>query len=168
MKSKAIAYFCAVIGIAIWLNPSLHGAVVANKDSLRNLNGVRVEVDIDALLANDGLNANQIRTDVAAELKRAGIRILSESEWRSISGRPLLLIQVPGKKIQENWKFYTYAINLQLLQDVQLVRDLQIEPLSASTWFHQLAGHGYIDDIRVRIIEVIEIFTNAFRTANPQ
>jgi len=168
MKSNAIAYFFAVIWVANWLSPSLQATVVGNKDSLRNLNGVRIEVDIDALLINDGLNANQIRTDVAAELKRAGIRILSESEWRAISGRPLLLIQVPGKKIQENWKFYTYAINLQLLQDVQLVRDLQTEPLSASTWFYQLAGHGYIDDIRIRIIEVIEIFTNAFRTANPQ
>lgn len=150
------------------MSPPSQAAVLGNKDSLRNLEGVRIEINIDKFLISDGLNVNQIRAEVAAALKQSGIRILSESEWRSISGRPLLLIQVPGKKIQENWKFYTYAINLQLLQDVQVVRDLQIEPLSASTWFHQSAGHGYIDDIRIRIIEVIEIFTDAFRSANPR
>jgi hypothetical protein len=135
---------------------------------MRNLDGVRVEVDIEDFLISDGLNQKQIRSEVIDELKRADIRLLSESEWRAIKGRPLILIQVTGQKIQENWKFYTYAINIRLIQDVLMLRDQQTEPLSASTWFYQMAGHGYIDDIRVRILEATQVFIDAFHSANPR
>jgi hypothetical protein len=168
MKSFRGCFLLVVWVVCLIFSPEASGAFVGNKDSMRNLDAVGVEIDLDTVLEKDGLNKNQIRADVTAELKNTGIRILSESEWRAITGRPLFLIQVTGQKIQENWKFYTYAIHIRLIQDVQLLRDPQAEPFSASTWFHQIAGHGYIDDIRIRILEATQVFTEAFRSANPR
>lgn len=135
--------------------------------SLRGLAGVRIEVAVNPVLIKDGLAMNQVKADVEATLQEAGIRILADRDWRDTPGRPKLLVQVSGNKVQENWKFYTFAVNLYLLQDVFLVRDAQSEKYTASTWFDGIAANGYLGDVRTRVKEMAGLFAAAFRAANP-
>jgi hypothetical protein len=135
--------------------------------TLNDLPGVWVNVDITSALIKDGLGHNQVKSDIESQLREAGVRLLTEKQCRSSAGQPKLLIRVNGTKVQENWKFYTFAINLYLIQDVYLTRTDNSGIYQASTWYNAVAAHGYIGDIRTRIKEMVYSFTNDYQTANP-
>jgi hypothetical protein len=137
-------------------------------ESLRGLSGVRVKVDLSEEVTRDGLTLSQVTADVELSLQQAGVPLLSQEKWRSSPGRPFLQVWVESAKIQDNWKFYTYSIQLHLVQDVSLIRMNPLDRFSAVTWYRSLTGHGYLGDIRVRVKEAVEAFAAAYSTANPQ
>lgn len=125
---------------------------VSAKDSaLNGLPGVWVKVEITPALVKGGLAIRQVRSDIESQLQEAGVRILTEKESRSTAGQPKLLLQVKGTKVQENWKFYTFAINLYLIQEVYLARSEKAQSVQASTWFNNIAAHDYLGGIQTRI-----------------
>ena len=140
--------------------------VLGQEATLRGLSGVMVRVDINDILTKDGLTKSRIKSDVELKLQEAGIKILSDKEWRNAEGHPQLYVQVTASKVQDNWKFYTFAVNIQLLQDVYIIRKNQTELHQASTWLNMLSGHGYFGDIRLRIKELVESFSTDFLSAN--
>ncbi len=141
--------------------------VSGQEATLRGLAGVMVRVDINDILINDGLTKSRIRSDVELKLQEAGIKIFTDKEWRNTEGHPQLFIQVTGRKVHDdNWKFYTFAINIQLLQDVYIIRKNQTELHQASTWLIMRADRGYIGDIRLRIKELVDSFSTDFLSAN--
>jgi hypothetical protein len=135
--------------------------------TLNNLPGVWVNVEISPTLVKDGLAHNKLKSDIQSQLQQAGVRLLTEKECRSTAGQPKLLIRVRGTKVQENWRFYTFAVNIYLIQDVYLARTDNSGSYQASTWYDTVAAHGYIGDIRTRIKEMVYSFTNEFQSANP-
>jgi hypothetical protein len=139
----------------------------AQDSSLNNLPGVWVNVEVTPTLIKDGLAHNQVKSEIESQLQEAGIRLLTEKECRSTAGQPKLLVRVRGTKVQENWRFYTFAINIYLIQDVYLARTDNSGSYQASTWYDAVAAHGYIGDIRTRIKEVLYSFTNDYQAANP-
>jgi len=141
-------------------------AVKGQEESLRGLNGIMVEIDILTDLLADGLVKKQIQSDVATQLKNADIKLYSQKELNSIAGRPYLFIEISGKRIQDNWKFYTYSITVHLYQEVYLAREPQSIAFQAATWYRGYTGHGYLDDIRVRVKEIVSIFVNTYLSVN--
>jgi hypothetical protein len=141
-------------------------AVRGQEESLRGLNGFMVEVEIITDLLADGLVKKQIESEVATQLKSADIKVYSQKELNTIAGRPYLFIEISGKKIQDNWKFYTYSITVHLYQEAYLAREPQSIAFQAATWFRGYTGHGYLDDIRVRVKEIISIFVNTYLSVN--
>ena len=140
--------------------------VFGQEATLRGLSGVMVRIDINDTLIKDGLSKNRIKSDVELKLQEAGIKIFTDKQWRNTEGHPQLYIQVTGSKVQDNWKFYTFAVNIQLLQDVYIIRKNQTELHQASTWLNMLSGHGYFGDIRLRVKELVESFSTDFLSAN--
>lgn len=167
MSIRKLARILTCLGIFLCLSAETVLAVRGQEESLRGLNGVMVEVEILTELMQDGLAKNQIQSDVMSQLQDAGIKVYSPKELKNIPGQPFIFIKITGAKIQDNWKFYTYSINVYLLQDAYLARDTQSDTYLVSTWFRGLTGHGYLDDIRVRVKEIISIFINTYLSVNP-
>jgi hypothetical protein len=160
---------CGILSLAVLFTAAywVHAHPAQAKISpLKGLAGVLIKIEADPQLVKDGLALNLIRTDIEIKLEEAAIDVLTDKAWRSSEGHPQLYVQVKGAKVQENWKFYTFTVNLYLLQDVYLIRNDQTERFQAATWFNAAAGHGYFGDIRTRIKELVEAFAVEFNTAN--
>jgi hypothetical protein len=138
----------------------------AQTTTLEGLAGIRVEVQVDPSLTEEGLNAKLILADAESRLQREKIQVLSEEQWRTVDHHPLLLIRIDGARVQENWNFYTFAINIYLLQDVLLIRESESIRHQAATWFTSIAGCGYFGDIQTRVNELVDRFSTKFREAN--
>lgn len=137
---------------------------VGEDPTFEGLIGVRVKVDVDPSLSEEGLSAKQIQSDVESRLQRDNVPVLSEEQWRQVEHHPLLYLQIQGERVQENWKFYTFSIHIYLLQDVTLVRESGTIRHQAATWFTGIAGHGYFGDIQTRVNELVDRFTAKFPT----
>ena len=137
-------------------------------ESLRGLSGVMIKVDLAEEVKKDGLTQSQVTADAELALQQGNIPVLSHEKWQHTIGRPYLYVRIESAKIQDNWKFYTYSIQLHLFQDVTLSRNNQPDRLSASTWNSSIIGHGYLGDIRVHVKEAIDRFASDYSAANPQ
>lgn len=165
MKRSLIAGLTATF--CIWLLfASLCAAAAAPEGTLRGLSGVMVKIDIDDQLVRDGMSISLVRADIESRLEEAGIKVLREKDWLEAERHPQLYVVVNGSKVQDNWKFYTFAVNVHLMQDVYIMRGNQTELHPAATWFRSLSGHGYFGDIRIQIKEMIDSFTTAFLSVN--
>ena len=166
MSSPLRIFSMFIIVFLICLISSVALAVRGQEESLRGLKGLMVEVEIISELLADGLVRKQIQSDVVTQIKNADIKVYSQKQLQAIAGRPYLFIQISGKKIQDNWKFYTYSITVHLYQEAYLAREPQSIALQAATWFRGYTGHGYLDDIRVRVKEIVSIFVNTYLSVN--
>ena len=166
MSPPSRVFSMIIIAFSIFVLSNEAQAVRAQEESLRGLDGLMVEVEIITDLLADGLVKNQIQSDVTTLLKNADIKIYSQKELNAIAGRPYLFIEISGKKIQDNWKFYTYSITVHLYQETYLAREPQSIAFLAATWFRGYTGHGYLDDIRVRVKEIVSIFVNTYLSVN--
>ncbi len=154
------------IGMLVCLMSTVSPAARGQEESLRGLDGLSVEIEIITELLADGLVKKQIQSDVTTQLKNADIKVYSQKELNAIAGRPSLFIEISGKRIQDNWKFYTYSITVHLYQEVYLAREPQSIAYQAATWYKNYTGHGYLDDIRVRVKEIISVFVNTYLSVN--
>ena len=156
-----------IVGVVLLLVFSCT-AVSGQDVSLQGLTGVLIRVELNETLISDGLSKIQIKSDVEEQLRSAGIKVYTEKEWRNAASHPQLYVEVNGSKVQDNWKFYTFAVNVHLMQDVYIVRNNQTVLHQASTWFNGTAGHGYFGDIRSHIKTMVEVFSSVFLSVNPE
>ena len=141
-------------------------AALAQNKALQGLPGVLLRVELNKTLLDDGMQKRPIYFEVEEKLREAGIQVYTEKQWRDAAGHPQLYIEVNASKVQDNWRFYTFSVNVHLMQDVYIVRDNQTALHQASTWFRASAGHGYFGDIRTRVIDMVEVFSAATIEAN--
>jgi hypothetical protein len=113
---------------------------------LKGLNAVYIFVGLSKDSEAAGLSADDIKTDAALKLRRAGIRLTeTENELTKTPGRPYLLISVEGSRIEG---VYPYWASVGLDQRVLLARDVSIKPTSkfsgttftAETWSVGIVG----------------------------
>jgi len=166
---KRGTFFFQVIRIVgVVLSVILSCAAVSGQEAtLQGLTGVLIRVELNETLLSDGLSKIQIKSDIEEQLRSAGIRVFTEKEWRNSASHPQLYVEVNGSKVQDNWKFYTFAVNVHLMQDVYIVRNNQTVLHQASTWFNGTAGHGYFGDVRSHIKAMVESFSSIFLSVNP-
>jgi len=139
-----------------------------NRATLQGLESMEVLVHLQTEGVQQlRLTKDQLQTDVELQLRQAGIRVLQTS----IFPRVILYVKVfviPVYKVP----LYAFSISIEVMQDVQLQRDLSTG-LLASTWDTRLTGSVGADNLHtlrgnegVRML--VDKFINAYLSVNPR
>ncbi len=136
-------------------------------ESLRGLQGVRIRVeDIDPEAERDGLTKSQIQRVVESELRKAGIKVLTEKEWFSIPSGAILSVNVNTDKSSHGP--YSFNISVELVQRVALFRNPYFARL-APTWNTGsvgTVGASNLRNIYGSVKDTVDIFINDYLSVN--
>ena len=155
--------FITVLSFVYWAAP-----LFALDDEILSLKGltalfVLVEI-VDPEIEKDGLTREEIQRDTEQRLRKAGIRVLSKSEWLRTKEGAYLYVNINARK--SGYGVYINGLSLELVQKVLLVRNPKTE-VFAATWSRQLLGQGgYLDRIRYSVQDVVDLFINSWAQAN--
>ncbi len=157
-----LALVSVLVSLALADDPS-------ERATLAGLTGVRVvvgEVEDDA--EEEGLTQSALQRDVELKLQQAGVRALTEAEWRAAPGKPALTLEVSTVKIQP--MTYLFSITLDLEQEVRLARDANVSS-HAATWsatprLGTVAAAHLSRAVRKDVQEMVDQFINAYLAAN--
>lgn len=158
--------------VSLGVAAAARGATEVEKQSLAGLSGVRVmveQIDLDA--ERDGLTRTGLQTDVELWLRQAGIRVLTEEEWKRTPGRPWLHLWVTTHKRVGLYGVYAYSVQLQLYQRVRLDRAPSLIAIGA-TWVAK-GGVGTVGETKLRTVrenvrDLVDQFINDYLAANPK
>jgi hypothetical protein len=166
-----------VLGIITFLSLGfLHTALFAvdnpaTRSSLEGLKGVYLEVPpLPAGAERLGLSGRGIYQDMRRKLERAGVPLLSDSEYsrlRQSERYPLtrLEILVTAYDIEE-LELVIYYIVVQTRQAMFLARKPVVK-LMATTWSREEVGHGVDASIvRDKISSLVDDFIDAYFSVN--
>ena len=136
-------------------------------ESLRGLKGVRVTVeDLYPEAEGAGLTRSQLQTDAELKLRLAAIPILDSH------GEPTLYINVNAIALQRSPNF-AFSVDVDLFQNVILLRDLNILVAGAATWHSEnligvVTRSQFVEVVRNGTRDLVDDFINAYLTANPK
>jgi hypothetical protein len=166
---RTLAY--GVIGTLLLLGNSTVCADMPDraKETLRGLPGVTVVIEpLQAAAEQDGLTQQQLHADVERQLRAAGIRVLTQEEWRRTAGSPYLYVNVSALK--KSYGLYAYAIEVCLNQVVTLLRAHDIQEF-AETWETRevgTVGKEQLATVRESVAAHVNIFIQDYFTVNPR
>ncbi len=134
----AILRVLCFVSAAFLVSPSLVHSADVSQEGLRGLPGVHLFVgDIKPDVEKDGVRKASIHTDVERRLRSAGIRILTQEEWRQLPGWPFLSINVATFKARGS-SMYAFVVEVAFREQVTAVRTGR--SLTASTWESDVIG----------------------------
>jgi len=169
MKTIKAIIFCFFISVTLgsFLPHTVYG--IDKRETLRGLKGVMVLVEsLSKTVEREGLTARQIRRDVERQLRRRGIRVLSQNKWLETPGGPYLYINLNIAKFDE--KLYLYSLKIELHQGVILERDKKIS-CPAATWDKGMLGtipSSELKTVHASILGYVDKFIKDYNSANPQ
>jgi len=167
---KHLIYLKITVFAFLALTPlSAAGSHSIQQESFRGLNGVFVSVErLDPLIEQHDLTAEQIRADVASQIRVAGIRTLSNKEWFDTEGSPYLYVNANILKLQETEE-YIYSVSISLKQTVYPVRN-PIEISGAATWSTGgiIGITPKLTTIRYAITGQVKEFIRVYFSVNPK
>src|SRR5258708_1252977 len=142
---------------------------------LKGLSGFHVVVEqIDRTEIDQGyLSEEAIKTDVELRLRKANIRVLSESDWISDSRSPYLYVKVSIMRAGDlqSWQgLYAYHISVSVEQAVLLKESFGKEVM-ANTWKAEASGtvgRSNVSSIRVGVDDYVDKLINDYLAANPR
>ena len=115
------------------------------------------------------LNENMIKNQVEEQLKKAGIEITGETAENS----GILAVGVVGITPQNDQSFYIFTIQIELIQNVKLIRDEEIIA-SARTWPNWTStklitvGPSQLKNAVLQAVnQQVKVFVGDYKTANP-
>lgn len=173
---KCNRFFTGFLGVAFILL-SVHVRADEAEDErvarLRGLDAVVVSVDkLGKDVEDDGLTSDQLQQDVELRLRKAGIRVLSQTEWKEKPLTPVLYVRshlVKGKGSLAG--LYFTHLSFALGEYARLVRNPAIIAI-AMTWESQSStgsvGTQKVRQFRESVADKTDEFTNAFLAANPK
>ena len=139
------------------------------KETLRGLPGVTVVIEpLHAAAEQDGLTQQALQTEVERQLQTAGVRVLTQDEWRSTPGSPYLYVNVSALK--KTYGLYAYSIEVCLNQLVTLLRNQAIQEF-AETWETRevgTVGKEQIATVRESVAAHVNIFIRDYFSVNPR
>jgi len=161
---------CVWVVCVISVSPAL--AKTIGRETLQGMRGVNVLVEgIKEEAEKDGLTTRQLQTDVEVELRKAGIRVLTEEQSLKSPGKPYLYLYVITLK-REGGREYVYCIELSLRQNVYLSRKRSMDLIA--TTFGPLGGVGVAsvahmsNHVRKIVRDQVNRFINAYLAVNPK
>lgn len=139
------------------------------KETLRGLPGVTVVIEpLHDSAEHDGLTRSQLQTEVERQLQAAGIRVLTQDEWRSTPGSPYLYVNVSALK--KSYGLYAYSIEVCLNQLVTLIRNQDIQEF-AETWETRevgTVGKDRLATVHQSVAAHVGIFIRDYFSVNPR
>src|ERR1700693_3477326 len=105
--------FVAFLAMAGWTSDVLALDDETTSSSLTGLQGIVVMVPLIPDAERDGLKSDQIQTEVEMRLRKAGIKIMTESERLKIPDFPILKVNVNAVK-DKNSELHSYEIKIEL------------------------------------------------------
>ncbi len=164
-----LGVFC-LVSAAFLVSPSLVHSADIVQEGLRGLPGVHLFVgDIKKDAEKDWLRKDKIQSDVERKLRSAGIRILTQEEWRKLPGWPFLSISVATFKGHGS-SMYAFVVEIALREQVTAIRNGR--SLTASTWESDVIGTAraanLAEYVRENVRDEVDKFVNAFLTVNPK
>ena len=164
------ARFILTITICLLLGPAV-SAWPGNeydpyeRDILKGIPVIQVMVDpLEPDAERDGLTNTQLKTDVEVRLRKAGIRVASSGLF------PVLRLIVKELKRSASEKC-VYALRLELLQEIALVRNRSVS-FNAATWEYSYLGEVGADKfsrtVRDNVADMVDHFINAYLEYNPK
>jgi hypothetical protein len=139
------------------------------KETLRGLPGVAVVIEpLHPTTERDGLTHRQLQTEVERQLRSAGIRVLTQEEWKKTPGAPYLYVNVAALK--KKYGLYAYAIEVCLNQLVLLIRDQQTQEF-AETWETRevgTVGKERLATVRKSVAAHVAVFIRDYFAVNPR
>jgi hypothetical protein len=140
-------------------------AAVDERDSLRDLDGVKVVVED----VSHGLSRDQIQKDIESQLRRAGIKVLNSGEFPV--GDPYLRVRVATTP--ERAGLVAYSVALEFAQVVFLRRDPTVTFNRAPTWkapdrIGLVPPAKLAESIQHDLAEQVDQFIAAYYFVNPK
>lgn len=139
------------------------------KETLRGLPGVTVVIEpLHDSAEHDGLTRSQLQAAVERQLQAAGIRVLTQDEWRSTPGSPYLYVNVSALK--KSYGLYAYSIEVCLNQLVTLIRNQDIQEF-AETWETRevgTVGKDRLATVHQSVAAHVGIFIRDYFSVNPR
>ncbi|MBA4391254.1 MAG: hypothetical protein C0399_09990 [Syntrophus sp. (in: bacteria)] len=172
MVKCVFKYIAFTVGLAIW---TVGAAYAIDSDvtrrTLAGIQGVNVVVEelqpnIQKYTQKFGLQREQIKTDVEAMLRKAGVTVFAYEQWLKTPGRPFLYIVVNTHEYEKYW--YSYDVRVELKQGVSL----EVNPLvktMAGTWGINMTGItniGKLNAIKESINVLVGRFIEAYLSVN--
>jgi len=142
-----------------------------DKEILQGLEGVFVRVEItNPEIEKYGLTEQGLQTDTELQLRQYGIKVVTDEEFSSTPGMPLLYI---GAKVHipEEGPVAVAAIRVELWETVLLLREPKRICIGARTWNRGgvfSAGLLRIKDLRESVKDFVNEFINDYLAANPK
>ncbi len=138
----------------------------SDRQTLRGLQGVHVVIEsVNPKIKGDGLTKDRLRTDMEQKLRKAGIKVLSETENQMTPGRPYMYLNINILKYKY-FPAYIYNIRVEVVQDVYLVRLFDVRT-GGVTWSINTAGIApRLREIRTSIESLVDYFAKAYLSIN--
>lgn len=167
MKVKAVMVV-QVMAMAFLLFPAISCALEIQQMALRGLKGVSVLVEhIKPEAERLGITQDQIKTDVELRLRKAGIRVLAQTEKDKTPGMPYLYVNVTAL-ISSEAGLCVYGIEVHLKEIVTLARGLKASGSVWDTGKIGSVGTQNIRKIRDGVGDLVDKFINDYLAANPK
>ncbi len=158
-----------VLVLAILSLTSILAADERDRESLRDLPGVRVAVeDLSLDTPVKGFAADELRKSVEAKLQQAGIPVLNQGEYPV--GDPYLRVRVATTK--KDGDVVAYNVQIDFIQIVFLRRNPSVTFNRAETWKASgrvgiVASSRLAEQMQRELVAQVDEFITAYRSVNP-
>ena len=156
---------CALValGLAVFLPSAAVYPATVDDETLKGITSLQVFVEgVSPGDKPHGLTRDRIHTDVALQLRKAGIAV-------SASATEYLYINV--NTLQSRHRLYSYSVVVMLRQAAYLVRDPLIMAPAAITWWKGTDGitaAANLRSVRDAVGDLVDKFIHAYREQNPK
>jgi hypothetical protein len=145
----------------------------AARKTLAGLKGVYVIVEelqpnLQKYGKKNNIEAAQLKAFVESLLNEGGIRVLTDENWLTTPGRPVLYLNVNTHEYEKLW--FAYDIRIELRQLVMTEIKPAVKTL-APTWSLNVTGVcniGTLGKVREHVGYLVKRFAEAYRSANPK
>jgi hypothetical protein len=172
--SKKIPLLILVIMFILFSTPG-KSLPLSSMESLKGLKGVEVLVEeLNPDLENLDLTMIQMQSEVEANLRKAGVAVLSKEENEKIQPlrKPYLYIRINSSKLTSRRESIAYNIAIALNQQVALRGQADGKKcFFAPTWYTSAVGAAGRKNVQVILDAVQDLtdkFIDAYLKANPK
>jgi len=128
-------------------------------DEMKSIKGFRVSVDsLNPELEKEGLTREAVLQTLTAALEKAGIKILSDEEWKQTPGKPSLSVSIQAVKLEK--QNYQYTVTIEVTKS-EAKNSAPGSEKSKTIWSTYRMGEGDVSDIRTNINEITGVFLKA-------
>ncbi len=166
-----------LIGLIIFGHTEVWGGLVEDRASLQGMEGLYILIDgqFESLIRK-GITKEQLKTDVELQLRKAGIKVLTEQESVALPGTPYLSVTFQVSEgickvshTDSSLKFYAIGMLIQLHQEVRLDRNPKIKingvtwKAATTSWF---TAKEMKNGTREHLKNGIDLFANEYLAVN--